>query len=69
MPVPAFTPREKQIALRLLNGEKRTVIADALGIHVRTVDFHLENLRVKVKVDSLIGLAVHCARLNGALSH
>ncbi len=64
---PNFTPREKQIALLLLKGEKRAGMATSLAIHVRTVDFHLVNLRRKVRVNSMIELAVHCARLNGAL--
>lgn len=42
-------------------------MATTLEIHVRTVDFHLVNLRRKVRVNSMIELAVHCARLNGAL--
>ena len=53
----------------LLKGEKRSAMATVLRIHVRTVDFHLWNLRRKVRVNSLIELAVHCARLNGELKH
>lgn len=63
-----FTPREKQIAQRLLKGEKRSAMANDLGIAVRTVDFHLANLRDKVRVNSLVELAVYCSKLNGALS-
>lgn len=62
-----ITPREKQVALHLLKGEKREVIAQALGIHVRTVDFHLGNLRGKLRVTSLVEIAICCVRLNGAL--
>ena len=65
--MPDFTAREKQIALLLLRGDKREAMAGALKIHVRTVDFHLLNLRRKARVNSLISLAVHCAQLNGAL--
>lgn len=43
-------------------------MAADLGLHVRTVDFHLGNLRRKVMADSLVTLAVRLARLNGALS-
>jgi DNA-binding NarL/FixJ family response regulator len=64
-----FTAREKQIALMLLKGEKRAAMAGTLRIHVRTVDFHLWNLRRKARVKSLIELAIHCARLNGELKH
>jgi DNA-binding CsgD family transcriptional regulator len=42
-------------------------MAVQLAIHVRTVDFHLVNLRRKVRVGSLVELALHCERLNGAL--
>lgn len=64
-----FTPRETQIAIRFLKGEKRAAIADALNLHVRTVDYHLGNLRRKVRVNSMVELAVSLARLNGALKH
>ena len=40
-----LTPREKEIVALLVRGDKREAIAAALGIHVRTVDFHLENVR------------------------
>lgn len=42
-------------------------MAASLKIHVRTVDFHLGNLRSKVKVNGLVALAVACERLNGAI--
>ena len=62
-----FTPREKQIAVLLLKGEKRSAMASTLRIHVRTVDFHLLNLRSKVRANGLVDLAVKCVALNGAL--
>lgn len=43
-------------------------MASTLKIHVNTVNFHLVNLRRKVRVNSVIELVVVCARLNGALS-
>jgi DNA-binding NarL/FixJ family response regulator len=43
-------------------------MAAELRIHVRTLDFHLWNLRRKVHANSLIDLAVRCARMNGELS-
>ena len=66
-PTYAFTPREKQIALLLLKGTKREAMAGVLKIHVRTVDYHLWRLRHKVRVNSLVELAIACDRLNGAL--
>lgn len=38
-------------------------MADTLKIHVRTVDFHLGNLRRKVKAQSLVSLALVCVQL------
>jgi DNA-binding CsgD family transcriptional regulator len=61
-----LTVREKQIATRLLKGQKRSLMADELQIHIRTVDFHLVNLRRKVRVNSMLELALHLIRLNGA---
>lgn len=52
---------------RVIEGEKRTVIADALGVHLRTIDFHLQNVRRKLGVTSIVTLAVRAVRLNGAL--
>jgi DNA-binding NarL/FixJ family response regulator len=66
-PTLAFTPREKQIAVLLLRGEKRAAMAAELKIHVRTVDFHLLNLGRKVRANGLVAVAVACERLNGAL--
>jgi DNA-binding NarL/FixJ family response regulator len=65
----SFTPREKQIAALLLNGEKRTAMAATLKIHVNTVHFHMRNLARKVGSTSLIELVLKCAKLNGALKH
>jgi DNA-binding CsgD family transcriptional regulator len=62
-----LTPRERQVAHRLLKGEKRSTIGAALGIHIRTVDFHLGNLRRKARAGSLVELAIWCVRLNGEL--
>lgn len=51
----------------LLKGEKRAAMAVELEIHVNTVNFHLVNLRRKVRANSVIELAVKVAQLNGAL--
>ena len=61
-PTPDLTPREKQVIALLLQGEKRDTIAGALKIHVRTLDFHLENLRGKFGAGSLLMLAVRLVR-------
>jgi len=57
-----LTKREKQIVRRVLRDEKRTAIASALGIHVKTVDFHLCNVRGKISVRSTQAVAVFFAR-------
>lgn len=42
-------------------------MADELRIHVRTVDFHLGNLRRKVKAQSLVALALVCVEFKRLL--
>ena len=61
-----LTPREKEIVALLVRGDKREAIAAALGIHVRTVDFHLENVRRRCGVTSLVTLAVRLVRSRAA---
>ena len=58
-----LTPREQEIAALLIRGEKREAIASALGIHVRTVDFHLQNIRQRCGAVCLVTLAVRVTRL------
>ena len=50
----------------LVKGDKRESIASALGITVRTVDFHLDNARRKVGADCLVTLAVRLVRSRAA---
>ena len=61
-----LTPREKEIVALLVKGDKRESIASALGIHVKTVDFHLANLRVRFGAASLVTLAVRLVRSRAA---
>jgi DNA-binding NarL/FixJ family response regulator len=56
-----LTPREKEVLLRVVRGEKRSVIAGALGISVNTVHFHVDNVRAKLRVATVIEAAVFCA--------
>lgn len=53
-----FTPREIEIAGRVVTGQKREAIARDLGISPRTVRFHLENMRRKASVCCVVSLAV-----------
>lgn len=57
-----LTKREKQIVRLVLRDEKRAAIADSLGIHVKTVDFHLQHVRKKIRVRSTLAVAVFFAR-------
>lgn len=43
-----LTPRERQILDRLWNGEESKYIAECLGISVKTVEAHRNNLRRKM---------------------
>ena len=53
-----LTPREKQIVALVAKGEKRSAIATALGVTIHAVDFHLVNVRRKLRVASVVELAV-----------
>lgn len=53
-----LTEREVEIARRVVSGQKRAAIASDLGIHINTVDFHLRHLRRKLRVSSLVQVAV-----------
>ena len=48
-----LTPREKQVAQRLLKAEKRSAIAQELEISVWTVDFHIINIKRKMRESGL----------------
>jgi len=64
---PHLTPREKEIALCLLKFEKRSAIAARYRLAVRTVDFHLANLRRKMASQCIAQLTLNLSKLNGAL--
>ena len=57
-----LTPRERQVADALLRGDKRDTIASELGIHVRTVDFHISALREKTQGTSFALLIIALTR-------
>jgi len=67
MDAPHLTPREKQIALRLLKFDTRKEIAARFHLAVRTVDFHLYNLKRKLRAQCLAELTLTVHKLNGAL--
>ncbi|GAA1802479.1 LuxR family transcriptional regulator [Nesterenkonia flava] len=47
-----LTKREKQVALRIAEGETNREIAEAMKLSVRTVDYHVSNLLAKLNLDS-----------------
>ena len=64
-----LTPREKEIVLLVVSGEKRSNIAHSLSVHINTVNFHLCNARRKLGVQCTLQLVVWATRANGSLSH
>lgn len=57
-----FTPREIEIAGRVVTGEKRDAIAARLGVAPRTVRFHLENMRRKTGTCCVVSLVFWLAQ-------
>jgi DNA-binding CsgD family transcriptional regulator len=61
-----LSPRQKEIALRLIERKTRAQIAEELGISIHTVGFHLRRARRKLSVqttaDVLIFLACEATR-------
>ena len=51
-PTPPLSDREREVVRLLLEGKSNKQIAAALGIAVRTVEFHLSNLYAKHQVGS-----------------
>jgi DNA-binding CsgD family transcriptional regulator len=47
-----LTTREKHVLTHILRGDANKDIANALGLSVRTVEFHVGNILHKVRVDS-----------------
>jgi len=53
-----FTPREKEILLRILKGEQSQEIADKLFISKHTVNTHRKNILAKTNTKNTIELAI-----------
>lgn len=56
-----LTEREKEILNRVANGQKQETIAAELCISVRTVEFHLANVRKKTAVHTTLGAILFLA--------
>lgn len=57
-----FTPRERQIIDCLMTGTSCKEIASSLGISSRTVEHHIERLKLQFKVSTLHGLVARLAQ-------
>jgi two-component system, NarL family, nitrate/nitrite response regulator NarL len=55
--VPRLTEREREVLIQIAEGGSNKEIAARLGISVRTVETHRENLMHKLKIFSAAGLA------------
>lgn len=67
-PRPMLSPRESEILAALGRGESSKQIAKALGLSVRTVEAHRQNIKRKLEIDGqaeLIRYAVEHARGHG----
>lgn len=51
-PLSSLSPREREVALLVTDGNINKEIADEIGISVRTVDFHVSNVLKKIGVAS-----------------
>lgn len=60
---PQFTEREKQIIALLLEGKSNKQMALALGMSVRTVEFHLSSIYGKLDVSSRIEAALRLSEM------
>ena len=64
-----LSPREKQVVDLLLLGMSNKQIALALGVSVRTVEFHLKNIYIKMQVASRVELVLKLGRSIEDISH
>jgi DNA-binding CsgD family transcriptional regulator len=57
--------REREVLKQLLQGKSNKLIASALGISDRTVEFHLKNIYVKYRVSSRMELVLKLGNATG----
>jgi DNA-binding CsgD family transcriptional regulator len=65
VPFNGLSKREKDVLKLLLQGKSNKLIAFALGISVRTVEFHLKNIYAKFQVSSRIELILSLGAATG----
>lgn len=49
-----FTPREKEVAVAMIQCSSMKRAARVLGISYRTIDYHCNNIRIKMKENKTI---------------
>lgn len=54
--IASLTPREREVMGMLADGKPNRLIAELLGVNVRTVETHRANVMAKMQADSLSGL-------------
>lgn len=52
-----LTPREQQVADLIASDKTNRVIAEELGISVKTLDVHRTNVKMKLRADTLAQIA------------
>ena len=65
-PINPLSAREHEVVNQVLHGKSNKQIALALGITVRTVEFHLHNIYRKCGVQSRIELILHLSNTPGS---
>lgn len=63
-PCHAITPRERQVLRLLAAGESSKEIARSLTIAVKTVDAHIDNLKLKTRTKNRVHLVAHALQAN-----
>lgn len=64
-----LSPREKQVVDLLLLGRSNKQIALTLGVSVRTVEFHLKNIYIKMQVTSRVELILRLGKSTEDIFH
>jgi DNA-binding CsgD family transcriptional regulator len=63
-----LSPRENEVTRLLLEGKSNKQIAFALGVSIRTVEFHLRNIFAKLEVGSRVELILKLGDLQNGVS-
>jgi DNA-binding CsgD family transcriptional regulator len=61
----SLSAREHEVVSQVLHGKSNKQIALELGITVRTVEFHLHNIYLKLEVRSRVELILHLSNTTG----